>query len=273
MSNDVVVSRIIDVARQPDGVPSTNAHRERAPSSERAIQRVERAPSATVRHGWARRGGAVVEHEHVLQAPLDPRLVLLRESSTDRARSYRLLRHRLLCHGDPRIVAVTSARAGEGKTTCALNLALAMAEDAMARVLLVDANLRRPGIARAFGFTPSPRFYEAMTQFAVLGPPYPVVGIGGTRLHVAPLPAGSLDGERLDRTFLGVALADLREAYDYVVLDAASVLESGDVDVVAEASAGVLLAVRAGISRARDVRRAVAQLAPAPVLGSVLIDT
>jgi Mrp family chromosome partitioning ATPase len=220
-----------------------------------------------------RGGRPMVWLEHVtLTGTLDPRLVILSEPGSERARSYRLLRHRLFTRGDPRIVAVTSAHPAEGKTTCALNLALAMAEDTMTRVLLVDAHLRRPALGRVFGFTPSESLVENIARFADVGPPYPVVSISGTRLHVAALPEAPLEGGRLDRTLFAVALSDLRNAYDYVVIDAASVLESGDVDVVGECSNGIIVAARIGRSRKSEMRRAIGQLAPAPVLGSVLID-
>lgn len=204
--------------------------------------------------------------------PCDPRLVILNEPASAGARSYRLLRHRLLSRGDPRIIAITSAHPGDGKTTCATNLALAIAEDTLTRVLLVDANLLHPALGRVFGFTPSESLVENIARFSDIGTRYPVVSIAGTRLHVAALTDAPLESGRLDRTLFGVALSDLRDEYDYVVIDAASVFESGDVDVVAESSNGVIVAARAGSSRKGDIRRAIAQLAPALVLGTVLID-
>jgi Mrp family chromosome partitioning ATPase len=220
----------------------------------------------------ARRFRPLIDIEHVtLRGTLDSRLVLLNQPGSDRTRGYRLLRHRLFSSGDPRIVAVTSAHPGEGKTTCALNLALAIAEDTMTRTLLLEANLARPALGEVFDFAPSRSIVEKIIRFTCLGPPYPVVSISGTRLHASPLPDAPLEG-RLDRTLFGAALSELREAYDYIVIDAASVLESGDVDVVGECSDAVIVAVRAGRSSKRDLRSAIAQLAPAPVLGSVLID-
>ncbi|HEV3192637.1 MAG TPA: CpsD/CapB family tyrosine-protein kinase [Polyangiaceae bacterium] len=221
----------------------------------------------------ARRPSPLIDIEHVtLHGTLDPRLILLNEPGSDRARGYRLLRHRLFSNGDPRIVAVTSAHPGEGKTTCALNLALAIAEDTMTRTLLLEANLPRPALGEVFDFAPSQSIVEKIVRFNSLGPPYPVVSISGTRLHASALPYARLAGRRLDRTLFAAALSELREAYDYIVVDAASVLESGDVDVVGESSDAVIVAARAGRSSKRDLRRAIAQLAPAPVLGSVLID-
>lgn len=202
----------------------------------------------------------------------DDRLLMLREPESARARSFRLLRHRLLTRDDPRIVAVTSASAGEGKTTCAFNLAVALAEDNMMRVLLLEANLRRPALGRLLGFEPEVSFVEHITRFTDVGPPYPVVALTGTRLHVAALPLMPLPEARLDRTLFSVALHDLRNAYDYIVIDAGSVLESADADVVGECSNGVVMATRTGVSRRGEVRRAIQQLAPAVVLGSVLLD-
>ena len=208
----------------------------------------------------------------VLPDALDARLVILREPDSERARAYRLLRHRLLALHDPRVVAVTSARPGEGKTTCALNLALAMAEDSMTRVLLIDANLRRPALPDIIDAPQSSSLADALARSGPSGPRYCVVAVPGTRLHVAAVARAALEGARLDRAHLAVVLDDLRYVYDYVVIDTASVFESGDVDVVAECSRAVLMTARAGRSRKEDMRRAVEHLAPTPVLGSVLID-
>src|SRR4051812_41850882 len=88
----------------------------------------------------------------------DPRLVLLTAPGSAQARSYRLLQHRVFAKGAPRVIAVTSAEPGEGKTTCAANLALAFAEATLSRVLLMDANLARPAVAELFGYEPSDSF-------------------------------------------------------------------------------------------------------------------
>jgi Mrp family chromosome partitioning ATPase len=206
-----------------------------------------------------------------LPSVLDERLVMLRDSGSAQARSYRLLRHRLLAHPGMRVVAVTSARPGEGKTTCALNLALALGEDAMMSVLLLEANLRRPALREIFGFSPGESIGGNIARIRNIGPPYPVTAIGGTRLHVSALPEAFPEG-RLDRTLFSVALFELKNAYDCIVVDAASVLESGDADVIGECADGVILTTRAGQSRRDDLRQAIRQLEPAVILGTVLLD-
>jgi Mrp family chromosome partitioning ATPase len=198
---------------------------------------------------------------------------MLDQSASAQARGYRALVHRLLCCGDPRVVAVTSASPGEGKTTCASNLALAIAEDTMTSVLLLDANLRRPALAEVFGLAPPDSFVADLSRFVHVARPYPVVGIYGVRLHIAALPRLPMVERRLERTLFSVAVLDLRSVYDYIVIDAASVLESGDVDVVGECADGVIVATRAGTSRRADLGRAVELLNPAAVLGSVIVDS
>jgi len=267
---------VIDVLPAPE---AADAH---APKSEESRGRAE-PPRATLAlwPGPARSAEIVVHrgaarrdvHCIGLPAVLDDRFVMLREPESARARSYRLLRHRLLALADPRIVAVTSARSGEGKTSCGLNLAFALAEDAMVRVLLLEANLRRPILGRLFGFDPEESIVENIVRYVEVGPPYPVTSIAGTRVDVAALPTAPLPDARLDRTLFAGVLCDLRTAYDYIVIDAGSVLESADADVVGECSSGVVLTARAGRSRATDLRRAASQLSPASVLGTVLLDS
>lgn len=204
---------------------------------------------------------------------LDPRVVLLREPNSESARSYRLLRHRLFGMGDPRTIAVTSARSGEGKTTCAINLALALSEDTMAQVLFLEANLRHPVAGRLFGFEPRESLLAVVARTGDAAPPYPITAIEGTRLHIAALSGRPLAHARLDRTLFAAVLSDLRDVYDYIVIDAGSVLESGDADIVGETASGVILTARAGKSRRPDLRHTIDQLRPTPVFGTVLFES
>jgi Mrp family chromosome partitioning ATPase len=215
----------------------------------------------------------LIQVEHVV-APerFDPRIVLLADPTSSAARSYRLLRHRLFGLGDPRWITVTSAHAGEGKTTCAVNLALALAEDTTSQVLLLEANLRHPVVARLFGFEPYDSILGEALKSRTVAPPYPITGIVGTRLHLAALASEPIPGARLDRAVFASLLSDLREVYDYVVIDAGPVLESGDADVAGECASGVIVTARSGKSKKPDFRRAIDQLRPTPVFGTVLFD-
>jgi Mrp family chromosome partitioning ATPase len=200
---------------------------------------------------------------------IDPKRVPLRWPNSPQARSYRLLRHRLLASSNPHVVAVTSAEPAEGKTTCALNLALAMAEEAMVRVLLVEANPLRPSFADIFDLK-SQSSLNAWTLDAMSGTwPIAVVNVAATRLDIAPSRLGT---QGLDRLLFSVAMGDLRDAYDYVVVDTPSVLESGDANVAAECADGVIVTALATKSHRTELRRSLDQLRPATILGVVLLE-
>jgi Mrp family chromosome partitioning ATPase len=265
------ILRIIDVHGEPPPPSDKGENGENGNSALREAVITWRLPAENVAVALRNPKPTIALEHAELPETLDSRLVMLRDPESLQARSYRALRHRLLSTPEVRIVAVTSARPGEGKTTCAANLALALAEDTMMRVLLVDANLPRPALGRLFGFSPSESLVEQIARFLNLYPPYPVASIGGTRMHVAALPEPPPQG-RLERSLLGAALSELRNAYDYIVVDAASVLESADADIVGECADAAILVARKGVSRRADVRRALTQLTPAPVLGTVLVD-
>ena len=60
--------------------------------------------------------------------------------------------------------------------------------------------------------------------------------------------------------------------YDHIVIDSPPILGSADVNLIQDAADGVLITVRGRVSTARDLRRAIDQLSPARVLGSVLLE-
>jgi Mrp family chromosome partitioning ATPase len=226
--------------------------------------------SAIVRTGPP--GASFVIEQVEIPADVDARLVMLYGHASEQARAFRLLRHRLLSHGDPRVIAVTSAEPAEGKTTCAANLALGLADETMSRVLLVEANLRRPALGEVFGYEPGDSFVRRLVERRDATTPYPVAGVVGTRLHIAALPSQRGSRARLDRLLFSTALHELRSAYDYIVIDAAAVLESADADVAGECADGVILVTRAAVSKKSAVSRAVEQLHPTRVFGTVLLD-
>jgi Mrp family chromosome partitioning ATPase len=230
----------------------------------------ERRVSVVPANGWSSPVHVLEEAE--LPSTMDARLVVLREPNSVRARNFRLLQHQLVAHSDPRVIAVTSASPGEGKTTCAANLALVLADQTFARVLLIEANVRRPALGRTFGYQPTDSFMNRLLHDRDTKP-YLVARVRGSRLHIAALRSNTPGELRLDRMRLGLALSELRYCYDYIVIDSASVFESADADVVGESADGVVVTARAEKSRRGALRRAIAQLAPAPVLGVVLLDT
>lgn len=215
----------------------------------------------------------VVVSKHAMPEEVDPRLVMVRNPDSQRAAAYRILRHRLMERGDPRVVCVTSAVAGEGKTTTAVNLAIALGECGRARVLLMEANLRNPRLAPILGFRPPECFSEQLTRHRDQPlEPWSVVEVFWPWLHVAAVDPKIGGKPLLDAPAFEIAVARLRPGYDYVVIDTPSVLGAADVNLIEDAVDAVVLAATSKKSRGRDLQRAVEQLTPAKIAGVVYVE-
>jgi capsular exopolysaccharide synthesis family protein len=169
-----------------------------------------------------------------------------------------------------RSVVVTSACAGDGKTLVASNLAVALALSEH-RVLLIDADLRRPSLHTAFNVTSEP----GLTNF-LTGEGTTTNLIRRTRipqLHIltaGPLPPNP--SELLDSHRFRKFLTQLGKFYDWVILDSPPVMPVTDAIVLAEVATGVIFVTAAEETPIPASRNAINQLrrAPAPVLGVVL---
>ena len=219
----------------------------------------------------------------VLPQPLDPRLVLLIDPDSARSASYRSLRDMLLGKGLPRVLAITSPRPNEGKTTCAVNLALALAEQPPTRVLLLDGNFFSPCLAGIFTIDASTS--EATPRAHPSGPddrptldlgllaPYRISEISGG-LHVAAIVRDS--GEpvrRFDGRWLEQVVGHLRaSSYDHVIIDAAALEGSPNVTQLISVADATLLTVRSSASTTGALRRAAEQIPPRRGIGVVLMD-
>ena len=216
----------------------------------------------------------VVVSRFALPAKIDAHLSLLQPEANTRAAGFRALRHRLTEQNDPRVILVPSAEDDEGKTSCAANLALALAESGRFKVLLIEANLRRPRLASIFGFQPGRCL---LTQLAghreQIEMPWVVTEIQPVGLHVLVVaPGGPTDAILHGPTF-AASLARLRLVYDYVVLDGPSVLTSADTSIIQDSVDAVVVVARSGVARKRTVRQALDQLPAGRVAGVVLMDS
>jgi Mrp family chromosome partitioning ATPase len=205
---------------------------------------------------------------------IDQRLALVIDADSERAASFRVLRHHLLELGRPQCVIVSSPTSGDGKTTTALNLALALAECGRAKVLLVETHLRRPQLAGVFKFVPPWCFAEQLAAHRHQPMmPWSLVEIPQLWLHVAAVNPRIEKSQLLDGPAFAIAMERLRlGGYDHIVVDAPPVLGSADVNLMADAADAVVLAVRAKRSTTRDLRRAIDQVGAGKVAGTVLVE-
>lgn len=201
-------------------------------------------------------------------------LITVKHSRSPTAEDYRTLRTNLRYAGiesPNELLLITSANPGEGKTTTAANLAIAIAQ-AGKRVILVDADLRRPNLHRLFGVSNdvglSTLFLEDAPLLEDILLPTQVPGLS---LLVAgdppPNPAEMLESKRMTNL-----LNTLREQADMVVLDSPPLLVVADANILASRCSGAVLVIDSGHTRTDASRRVAEALRQSQVkiLGVVL---
>jgi protein-tyrosine kinase len=171
--------------------------------------------------------------------------------------------------GACRVLAVTSALQGEGKTLTAINLALVMAMSLERRVVLVDCDLRKPkihgtlGLAVEFGLTEVLRG-DAPLERALIEMP---------KEGLTVLPAGTLPSnpaELLGTQRLRETVAALRERFDYVILDTPAAIPVSDPEIICNLADGIIFVVRAGSTPREQVLRAMDNFSRDRIVGIVL---
>lgn len=220
--------------------------------------------------------GRPIKTEMVMPEPTAPAILAVLSDDPKPIAALRLMRHRLELLRDEgrRMFAVTSSRDGEGKSTLAAQLALVLSESQRARVALVEAGLHRPSLARLLGFAiPEGCGLSAQAVRAMRGghEPWTLLALGPS-LHVL---AESEEQPRFPRALHSAQFRDLltmlNEVYDYVIIDAPSVLEGGEANALEPIVDGMLLVSRAGFSKKSELRRALRQLGARKTVGVVLI--
>jgi capsular exopolysaccharide synthesis family protein len=169
-----------------------------------------------------------------------------------------------------RVVLVTSAVGGEGKTTLATNLAVSLARTGRKTVLL-DGDMRRPAVHNYFGLLMGFGFSELLRGQARLGDALQPSGVED--LWVITAGQGDESSSRaLARAAWSSLLTQLREQFEFVVIDSAPVLPLVDSLLLAQQSDAVILSARRLVSRMTSVEAARQRLQEVgvPVLGVVL---
>jgi polysaccharide biosynthesis transport protein len=201
-------------------------------------------------------------------------LISHEDSKSKISEAFREVRTALLVSqpgGPPKSILVTSAYPGEGKTAVAINLAITLAQIGR-RVLLIDADLRRPRIHKVFGIPNTQGLSTCLSASSVLWPepvPSPI-----QRLDLVPSgpmppnPADLLDSDR----FWQVLSECKEQGYDHIIYDSPPVLLVADPVIMAARMDAVALVVLAGVSSrdalAHVVRRL--QQVKARVVGAIL---
>lgn len=188
---------------------------------------------------------------------LDPSLYAWTRPKSKEAEAYRGVRTALFfsTRGQgSKVIQVTSPNPGDGKSTLAANLAISIAQSSK-RVLLVDADMRRPTVNKLFGLANEVGFAMVLGGMADLPDaiqqssiPYLSLLPSGV---VPPNPAELLISPRLHEV-----LAWMRDHYDYIVIDTPPLLAVTDPGVVGSQVDGVLLTVRSSKTNRLEAKRA-----------------
>jgi polysaccharide biosynthesis transport protein len=168
------------------------------------------------------------------------------------------------------VLMVSSALAGEGKSTVSLGLALTVAQDyPERRVVLVETDVDRPSLAHDFGVEPTPGLVDCVLGDAPIELAFRPSYLDN--LHLVPVGGPHRGPGRALRSSRMAALIDaLRQSYDLVVLDAPALLVNSDSVMLSDLSDGAILVVRAGVTPAPTVARAIEQIDESKLRGIVL---
>jgi capsular exopolysaccharide synthesis family protein len=205
-------------------------------------------------------------------AILNPLLVAALAPKSLAAEQYRSLRTRL-AHaegaGALRTVLITSPQKGEGKSLTSANLALTMAQELQRRVVLVEADLRKPSLQHLFGLPPGPGLSEYLAGAVELKDAMRFV----PEHNLTLLPAGAAPinpAELLGSIAMRRMLDHLRTRFDRVLLDTPPVLPLADVAILAPLVDGCLMVVRAGYTPKPAIENALRAFDSSRLLGVVL---
>ncbi|MCC7202276.1 MAG: CpsD/CapB family tyrosine-protein kinase [Nitrospirae bacterium] len=203
---------------------------------------------------------------------IDNRLVTLKEPASISAEQYRILFTRvaqLRQEASSYALAVTSSVKAEGKTFTSLNLAISIARDFDEKVLLIEGDLKNPGL---YGYLKHP-------------PGFGLTDVLVGKIDIESCAVKMFDGQ-LSVLFAGKTVGNpsrlissirmqqimktVRENYKYIIIDTPPIIPLADINIYSKLVDGILLVIQAGKTPRSIVKRATSTLAADKVVGVVL---
>jgi len=230
-----------------------------------AAERSDRKPI------W-KRGGQALTPAPDGATELNKRRISLLQPESYVAEQFRALRGRIdaIASQHPiKTIAITSASPGEGKTTCAINLAIVTSMSLGRRVLLIDCDLRRPKVHPVLGMRPTTGLAEVLAGASSLDEA--IVSAQGIALDVLPVcgrPANP--SELLGSPEMRQLIDEVSERYDRVIVDTPAALGLPDAKAVSDLSDGTVMVVRADKTARSDLEAVLEILGRQRVLGLLI---
>jgi capsular exopolysaccharide synthesis family protein len=274
------VSRLIEALRNADDqaidvTPQPEAPTLRAAAPIAAVARAEPTRNAEApRNVKAPRDAEAIQSTDVFMGfhpQMDGKLVVLPAVSPSAVEQYRRLAaslHHAQFERDTKVLMITSASPGEGKTLTATNLALTLSQSYRRRVLLIDADLRRPSIHQLFQIPNLLGLTEGLK--ANVDQKLSLIQVS-ENLTVLPAgrpdpdPMGGLTSDRMRRI-----IQEAAARFDWVIIDTPPVGFLSDANLLVAMVDVALFVVRAGKSPYRLIQRALDAIGRNRILGVVL---
>ena len=168
-------------------------------------------------------------------------------------------------------VLLTSALAGEGKSLLIANLAISLARGGQQRVLVIDADLRKPGLSPIFGVNGRPGLREwhqsnrPISEFICRIPDINVWVLPAGPTIVDPL-------ELLNSSRIADVLTALTAMFDWVLVDSPPLLPLADAEIISRICDGTMIVVRREKSPKSALKQALERIAPSKMTGLLLND-
>ena len=210
------------------------------------------AASRYGRYGMVKRGETAAAQDGKVA------LIVMHDPTSPVAESYRALRSAILFSSTPQppqVMVVSSAHPNEGKTSTSLNLAAALAQN-RARVLIVEGDLRNPGIAQALGVTDKKGLSGVLTGANSLDEAIHRVESASDLWLLPAGPHPPNPAELLSSSTMETVVGELRRRFEYVVLDSPPLLLVTDATILSTLSDGVILVAESGVTSPAALVRA-----------------
>jgi capsular exopolysaccharide synthesis family protein len=206
-----------------------------------------------------------------VRVAIDSPLLPFESGFPNASEQYRIVRTKIVQHPmSPRVIAISSIDPGDGKTTTAINVAAALALKSAIKVLLVDCDLRRGQIGTFLGIPNNPGLTDILSGTSSLNEA--IVQVKQfPNLHVlvtgTPL---SNPTEVLDSPDWRLLMRNLREHFDYVILDTPPIGLIADSELIHQVADGVVLVVRPDYTTRSRCLSTLATMSEKGLLGVVL---
>jgi capsular exopolysaccharide synthesis family protein len=205
-------------------------------------------------------------------AELNKRRIALLQPESYIAEQFRALRGRIDAIASQRpikTISITSAFPGEGKTTCAVNLAIVTSMSLGRRVLLIDCDLRRPKVHPSLGLKPETGLAEVLAGVSSIDEA--IVSAEGVALDVLPVCGRTSNpSELLGSPEMSRLVEEVSARYDRVLMDTPAALGLPDAKAVSDLCDGLVVVVRADVTAQSDLEAVLEILDRQRILGLLI---